>query len=139
MAFVLSDVRQLETFDPNSLYGDRVIKSMFRETVPYTPPGGLPKQYEFVRLGYLGVGPAATPTSEYLVNYDYDGNSDRLKQVTGTGLPSGGANCSYLAGSLLLEKIEFKQGSAVKAAVTRSYEPDRDLLAAVENKWGSDV
>lgn len=100
---------------------------------------GLPKTYEFVRLGYLGGGPAASPTSEYLVNYDYDGNSDRLKQVTGTGLPSGGANYSYLAGSHLLEKIEFKQGSAVKAAVTRSYEPDRDLPAAVENKWGSDV
>lgn len=121
-----------------NLFGGRTIRTSFTDSVAYTPPGGMPTIHKFVRLGQLGFGPTATPTTEYNVNYDYDGNTDRMSKVTGPGLPASGANYTYLTDSDLVEAIQFRSSSStVQAEIVRSYEPHRDLIESVENKMAA--
>ena len=62
-----------------------------------------------------------------------------FERVTGPGLPSSGtdpgAKYSYVANSHLVDKLEFRSDSNAIAEADYSYESERPLLTAVENKW----
>jgi RHS repeat-associated protein len=96
-----------------------------------------------VKYRWVGVqaGVDGNETRDYLAVYSYD-DAGRLEYVTGPGLPATGDNPGakylYLADSDLVEKTRFQTSDdGILATAIRSYEPDRDLLAGVQNYWGS--
>lgn len=131
--------RDTETFSAHPstsafLYGSRTIKSVLADTVLYNQPGvGITTHY-FPRLSRVSFGPPASPTSEYDVSYDYDQDKDRMITVTGPGLPSSGAQYTYLANSNLVNHVKYMQSFTTKADRIYSYETKRNLLTSVENK-----
>lgn len=80
---------------------------------------------------------SADPDADYLTQYDYSLDRDRMTRVSGPGLPNNGANYEYVANSHLLWRTKFKQNTSVKARTVRVYEGSRDLLERIRNKWGS--
>ena len=96
------------------------------------------------RFKGVQVGTAQVPNAYYesLYGYDSDGTSGtgRLNRViSGPGLPAGGATYSYLASTDLIATLKFKDGSNnVKGWSAWTYESERNLLANVQNNWGSE-
>lgn len=136
--------RNKETFDSGGLIGAKVVLTDNDYTVS-VPAGGSPPMFQqvtFAGLGTLGVGSTSNNKSNYEVNYTYDWETGRITKVAGvsgtpSGLPTGGANYTYRTDSPLIDKIDFKQSSTVKARIQRSYEADRNLLTSVENLYGT--
>lgn len=99
------------------------------------------------KLAGLYVGTVAEPDADYAATYHYDPATARLERVTGPGLPGGtggehGARYVYHAGSDLVQQIRYqKDGGAsnIVAQVTRTYEPDRDLVSTIENQWFENI
>ena len=93
------------------------------------------------RWSGVRVGPSGDPDLHYAASYGYDG-SGRLNHVTGPGLPAGGGTdngawYSRVSGSGLVEQALIRDSSAEVVAWTAwEYEPERDLVAAVENNLG---
>ncbi|NUQ48165.1 MAG: hypothetical protein HUU22_19295, partial [Phycisphaerae bacterium] len=84
---------------------------------------------------------SGSPPYDYSTIYWYDGRG-RLNRLSGSGTPWNYVNYLYLADSDLVEKIEYRGppqegGYAFVARVVRTFEPHRDLIASVENKWDS--
>jgi len=89
------------------------------------------------RYNNLQVGVSGDPDQDYDVDYYYDAKG-RLGRIDGPGLPSYGAEYTFLTNSDMVEKTEFKSdASTVVASATRTFESTRDLLTAVENKYGA--
>ncbi len=109
---------------------DKIIKRLYDDG-----SGGMPGRYVGLGVSHVFSWP---PFEDLQLSYQYDGvgrlnsASDLLEQGV---LPPGGVEYSYLANSDLIERLEYKDGmQATIAETVRTYEPDRDLLASVENK-----
>jgi YD repeat-containing protein len=89
---------------------------------------------------YATSGVTGRPTginiaSEYVVDYGYDAVG-RLNQVKGPGLPAEGANYTFETNSDLVDGILFKSDTSTTIADSqRAYEPYRDLLTQIQNRW----
>jgi len=117
-------------------------------TLAYTPFGRLAsesmtgtitktltRQYSNSSLVGRPLGLSTGP--DYTTTYGYDATG-RLDHVFGPGLPSGGAHYLYKLDSDLVEDTRFEAaGSSVMASAHRSFEDQRDLVTAVENRWQS--
>ena len=85
--------------------------------------------YQYDSLGrqnLLGVGPTATPTSEYNISYGYE-TSGRLSQVSTFSY-------AYAANSNLLASIADSGSSWTQS---RTYESNRDLLDVIATNWST--
>jgi len=134
--------RHSETFEQGSLFAGRTITSKqwhytsIPTGEPAQPGGPVPVSWHtFPRPSRLQVGDAPDDGSDYQVDYAYRFADARLRQVSGTGLPGGGVEYDYLADSRLVERVQYKQDTILGESV-RSFEANRDLLTAVENRWG---
>ena len=76
---------------------------------------------------------------DYASEYSYD-SVGWLNRVTGPGLPAHGAVYSFAADSNMVAGHTFNSDeTTVLGEVVRTYEPQRNLIASVENKWGATV
>ncbi|MCG3128346.1 MAG: hypothetical protein CHACPFDD_03230 [Phycisphaerae bacterium] len=95
----------------------------------------------FGRLSGIQVGTDFDPDADYAAAYGYDAATGRLARVTGPGLPTGtsadyGAFYEYEPNSELLKKISVRDDQNNTLTETlRAFEPSRDLVDYVENKW----
>ena len=77
----------------------------------------------------------------YDLDYHYDSSTGEMLRVAGPGLPAYGAEYSYMTGtagreSNLVTGVAFKSDSStVIAEVETAYEPNRNLLDYIENRW----
>ncbi|MCK6486670.1 MAG: hypothetical protein L6R00_21380, partial [Phycisphaerae bacterium] len=93
------------------------------------------------RYNGVHVGPSNDPSADYSSSYYYDSRG-RLNRLAGPATPGNWVNYLYLADSDLVEKIEYRgpaleEGYSFIASVIRTFEPNRDLITSVENKWDS--
>jgi YD repeat-containing protein len=85
------------------------------------------------------VGTLLDPDAYYDSSYSYEPLTGRLASVTGPGLPGGtgdvGAYYTYHADSDLVHQIQIRDGSASALQMARTFEQQRELLAAVDTVW----
>lgn len=136
LAYAASGPLLTEVFGSGSPLNGKQISTAYQDRVAWQDaPGTALRITDFVRLSSISVGPTSLPTQDYRATYDYDRDTDRMTKVTGPGLPSGGANYTYLADSPLVELMEFKTSSTTIASAKREYEDERHLLNGVLNHW----
>lgn len=117
---------QLEKETIDGLY-DMVVTRNYQ-----TIPNGLSG-----RAAGFTIGDETDPDSHYATTWGYD-SFGRMNSVTGPGLPPGGVTYSYEPNSSMINGWQFRDDQQLAlASVTMSFEPQRDLITAVENRWGS--
>lgn len=134
--YAASGLLLTEVFGSGSPFNGKQLRTQYQDQVVY--PGNLPNVFRitsFLRLSTISFGTSSNPVQDYAAAYDYDRDTDRMTKITGPGLPTGGANYTYLQDSSLLEFTNFKSGTTTIASTKREYENGRNLLSGVLNHW----
>lgn len=126
-----------ETFDSDSTYGNLKTRHTYNETFLHFIDNMNTETVHFRRLTKIAAGTADDVDAYYAAEYRYDHGPERLEYVKGPGLPSSGAKYAYLTDSALVKRVNYLAGSTTKGRVVRNYEPYRDVLTSIVNKWGS--
>lgn len=95
------------------------------------------------RLNGISVGSTPYPPGEYNLTYGYDSATGHLNQVTGPGLPAGGARYSYVAESDQMDRVDYMPADPDPALAWADFtyefeagEPtSRTLIRSVENGY----